>query len=111
MENTFNMEYYKTKYEELVNRLKTEKETAPIIASLMSPEAHPTDTRKAEPAKTEQESPANTTKTAREIKVSEASDPVVGIVHVDALSGKDSRELKVESEAMGDPERLKGQGN
>ena len=57
MENTFNMEYYKTKYEELVNRLKTEKETAPIIASLMSPEAHPTDTRKAEPAKTEQESP------------------------------------------------------
>ena len=37
MENTFNMEYYKT--------------------NLMSPEAHPTDTRKAEPAKTEQESP------------------------------------------------------
>jgi hypothetical protein len=89
MENTFNMEYYKTKYEELVNRLKTEKETAPIIASLMSPEAHPTDTRKAEPAKTEQESPppANTTK--------------IGIVHVEALSGKDSREIKVESEAIG----------
>ena len=93
------MEYYKTKYEELVNRLKTEKETAPIIASLMSSEAHPTDARKAEPAKTEQESPppANTTE--------------IGIVHVEALSGKDSREVKEESEAMGDPERLKGEGN
>ena len=97
------MEYYKTKYEELVNRLKTEKETAPIIASLISSEAPPADTRKAEPAKTEQESlpPANTTKsiaeTAREIKVSETSDPVVGIVHVEALSGKKSREVKVES--------------
>ena len=111
------MEYYKTKYEELVKRLKTEKETAPIIASLISSEAPPVDTRKAESTKTEQESlpPANTTKsiaeTAREIKVSETSDPVVGIVHVEALSGKESREVKVESKAMGDPERLKGEGN